>query len=210
MSIPQTKIFPNLTRLLMAWEIAEFGWEIGEHTYGRPTVLEAGAAALRIGRYCSIASDVVMVLANHRMDLVTTYPFKTLSHLWPSAAAGEDDHASHGDIVIGDDVWIGTGAMILSGSDIGTGAVVAARSVVRGVVPPYAIVAGTPARVMRRRFDDDTVARLLATAWWSWPEDKLGAYLPLMLGTDIHAFLARAEAERDGGEPSPEGHPPTP
>ncbi len=195
MSIPQTKIFPNLTRLLLAWEIAEYGWEIGDHTYGKPTILEAGAAGVRIGRFCSIASDVVMVLANHRMDLVTTYPFKTLSHLWPTAAEGEDDHASHGDITIGDDVWIGTGAMILSGSDIGSGAVIAARSVVRGVVPPYAIMAGTPAGLVRKRFDDDVIARLLKTAWWSWPDDKIRAHLPTMLRTDIRHFLDRAEGD---------------
>lgn len=195
MSVPKTKVFPNLTRLLLAWEIAEYGWEIGEYTYGKPTVLEAGSAALKIGRFCSIASQVVLILANHRMDLVTTYPFKTLSHLWPSAAEGEDDHVSNGDIIIGDDVWIGTGATILSGSTIGSGAVIAARSVVRGVVPPYAIMAGTPGRMIRMRFDDDVIARLLKIAWWSWPEDKIRTHLPTMLSTDVRAFLAQSEAE---------------
>ncbi len=191
--IPVTKVFRDLTRLHFAWAIEEFGWRIGEHSYGRPLVLEQDIAKLLIGRFCSIGPEVTIVLGNHRTDLVTTYPFKTLSHLWPEAAAGADDHDSKGDVVLHNDIWIGAKATILSGAEIGSGAVVAAGAVVRGTVPPYAIVAGNPARVTRMRFEAPVVERLLRAAWWDWDEARLRAALPLLLSQDIEAFLQDAE-----------------
>ena len=193
--IPVTNVFSQLTRLHLAWHIEEFGWRIGDHSYGRPSLLDPECAALTIGRFCSIGPEVTIVLGNHRTDLVSTYPFKTLSHLWPEAAAGEDDHEARGDVVLHNDIWIGAKATILSGAEIGSGAVVAAGAVVRGVVPPYAVVAGNPARVVRSRFDEATVARLLAAAWWDWDDVKLRTALPLLLSRDIEAFLGAAEGD---------------
>ncbi len=189
-----TNVFHALTRFHLAWQIEQWGWEIGDHTYGLPKLIDSQYARLRIGRFCSIGPNVTMVFGNHRTDLVTTYPFKTLSHLWPTAAEGEDDHETRGDIVIGNDVWIGANCLILSGAEIGSGAVVAGAAVVRGTVPPYAIVAGNPARIVRRRFDPPTIERLLRAAWWDWDDELLRERLPLLMSSDIAAFLDRAES----------------
>jgi len=97
-------------------------------------------------------------------------------------------------VVIGNDVWIGTEAFILSGVKIGDGAVIAARTVVTKDVPPYAIVAGNPARIVKMRFDDETVARLLAIQWWTWDNTRIEKALPLLLNSDMEAFLLAAES----------------
>jgi len=188
------KVFPALTRLKFAWQIEEWGWKIGAHTYGTPRIIDAAYSSLQIGNYCSIGPDVSIVLGNHRTDLVTTYPFKTLSHLWPTARDGEDDHESRGDVVIGNDVWFGGGCLILSGARIGSGSVIAGHAVVGGNVPPYAVMAGVPAKVVRYRFDKKTIARLLKVAWWDWDEQRLREHLPLLMSTDINAFLDAAES----------------
>ena len=102
--------------------------------------------------------------ANHRRDGISTYPFATFDGMdptRPSPAAGDTP-----DTVIGHDVWIDTRATILPGAQIGSGVIVGAGAVVGGIVPDYAVVAGSPARIVRRRFDDATVARLLRIAWW--------------------------------------------
>jgi virginiamycin A acetyltransferase len=192
---PTAKVFSALTRLHFAWEIEEWGWDIGDHTYGQPRVLDPEFSKLRIGRFCSIGPNVTIVLGNHRTDLVTTYPFKTLAHLWPTAASGEDDHTAKGDVVIHDDVWIGANSMIRSGTEIGPGAVIAGHAVVGGQVPPYAIMAGNPARITRYRFDEPTIDRLLKVAWWNWDEALLRERLPLLMSEDIRGFLDQVEGE---------------
>ena len=135
-----------------------------------------------------------LIVANHATDRVTTYPFAALRRIWPSAPEDGSDHAGDG-IVIGNDVCIGQGAVILPGARIGDGAIVGAAAVVASTVPPYAVVVGNPARVVRRRFDDDTVTRLLAVRWWDWPDATVDRFIPLLLGGDVQAFLARAEAD---------------
>jgi acetyltransferase-like isoleucine patch superfamily enzyme len=193
-------LFDDLTRFHLAREIERWGWSIGAHIYGAPRVLEAGLAGLTIGRFCSIGPSVTIALGNHRTDLVTTYPFRAIAGIvgggpWAPALEAGPDHDSRGDVVIGDEVWLGANSTVLSGVTIGTGAVVGAGAVVRRDVPPYAIVTGNPAAILRHRFDEATVARLLRTNWWAWPDARIAAYLPLILGTDIAAFLERAEAE---------------
>lgn len=126
---------------------------------------------LRIGRYCSIAPCEIFLGGNHRTEWVSQYPFATRLGL-PGA---ERETSSRGDVMIGNDVWLGHGCTIMSGVEIGHGAVIAARAVVTKAVRPYAIAAGNPAREIRRRFNDTTVDRLLELGWWDWPEHRIRA-----------------------------------
>jgi acetyltransferase-like isoleucine patch superfamily enzyme len=167
-------------------------YDIGEYTYGSPRILSYGEGArLQIGSYCSIAVEVQIFLGGeHRPDWVTTYPFPPLSGDWPEARGIEGTPATKGDVVIGNDVWIGHGATILSGVTIGDGAVVGAMAVVAKDVPPYAIVVGNPARVVKVRFDEATVARLLEIKWWEWPEARIRENIRLLCSDRIEQFIA--------------------
>jgi len=168
--------------------------EVGRGTYGNPKVRSWGeGAALKIGAFCSIAEDVTILLGGeHRMEWVTTYPFNVK---WDAARHITGHPVTRGDVVIGNDVWIGFGAMILSGVTIGDGAVIGARTLVMKNVPPYAIAAGHPAVVVRKRFDDATIDRLLKIRWWDWPDEKIERFLPRLLNSDLEAFLAATESE---------------
>lgn len=189
-------IFDLLLCYTRAYEIEKWGWEIGEHTYGAPgspIVIETEFANLKIGKYCSIAREVLMILGNHRVDTVTTYPFKALCGFWPESVDSTDDHSTKGDIVIGNDVWIGARANIMSGVTIGTGAVIATAAVVTKDVPPYAIVGGNPARIIKYRFSEKIIERLLAVAWWDWPEEMIRERMKLLMSDDIENFLQAFE-----------------
>jgi len=165
---------------------------VGDYSYGDPEIRHWGEdARLSIGRYCSFARGVTVFLGgNHRADWVTTYPFSALPKLWPEAAGIAGHPATNGDVVIGNDVWFGDGAAVLSGVTIGNGAVVGARALVTRDVPAYGIVGGNPARLIRRRFTEEIAAALEAIAWWDWPEDKVRAEMPRLLGGDIAGFVA--------------------
>jgi acetyltransferase-like isoleucine patch superfamily enzyme len=185
--------FRRQTKLALYAQMKKYGWSIGEHTYGSPTVLELESAKLTIGRFTSIAPEVTIVLGDHRTDTVTTYPFKALRKHWHTAVDVESDHTSKGDVVIGNDAWIGQGVTILSGVTIGDGAVVAARSVVTKDVPAYGVVAGNPARLIRHRFDETTIARLQALRWWDWPQEEIDAAIPLLTAPDLERFFEWAQ-----------------
>ena len=150
---------------------------------------------LRIGKFCMIASGVEFILngANHLTSAVSAYPFAVFGHDWQSAMAGKA-YPTKGDTVIGNDVWLGYRAAILPGVTIGDGAIIGAYSVVTKDVPPYSIVGGNPAQLLRPRFDAPTTQRLLALKWWDWPTEKITRYVSLLTG-DPEAFLAAAEAE---------------
>ncbi len=179
----------SLTKKHLSDKISAFGWNIGDHTYGKPTVLEPKMASLTIGKFCSIAGEVVIILGNHKIDTVSTYPFKTLSKHWPGARALEvKDHFTNGDVIIGNDVWIGHGATVMSGISIGDGAVIAANTLVNKDVPPYAIVGGTPAKIIRYRHDNDIITSLLNIQWWNWTDEDIDRALPYLLG-DIKKFI---------------------
>ena len=184
---------PWHTHAHLRWGIDAHGWRVGDHTYGHPTIVDGEYGSLSIGRYCSIAGDVRIVIANHLIDTVTTYPFASLAYLWPSAPDdGRADHAGTG-VVIGHSVWIGQGALILPGARVGDGAIVGAGAVVAKPVAPYAVVVGNPARVTRIRFAAAIVERLLAVRWWDWPDERVDAFVPRLLSGDILGFLEAAE-----------------
>ena len=150
---------------------------------------------LIIGKFCAIAEGARFIMngANHAMSGFSTYPFNIFGHGWEE---GFDESTwkreIRGDTVVGNDVWIGMEAVIMPGVNIGHGAIAAAKAVVTHDVPPYAIVAGNPAKVVKTRFDQRTVDRLLALAWWDWPVDKIGRNLNAIRGADIKALEAAA------------------
>jgi acetyltransferase-like isoleucine patch superfamily enzyme len=165
---------------------------IGAHSYGMPTIrrFQGDTATVQIGKYCSLADgSVFMVGGNHRTDWITTYPLRIMLGL-PGALT--DGHpTSKGDIIVGNDVWIGADARILSGVEIGDGAVIGASSVVATDVRPYAIFAGNPAREIRRRFSDRTVEELRRTAWWDWPDELVRDRVEYLCDPHVEAFLTR-------------------
>ncbi len=195
----------NLTRLHLATIAARHGFAIGDHSYGRPKIRFAETGrALTIGRFCSFADKVEILLGgNHRTDWASTFPFAAFAERWPGAAAvGAAYHRSRGGVAIGSDVWVGSGALILSGVTVGHGAVVAARAVVTRDVAPFGIVAGNPARPIRARFDEATVASLLETAWWDLPDGDIARLVPLLQSADIGELVAAVRTLRAGSSGS--------
>ncbi len=130
---------------------------------------------LRIGRFCAIATGATFLMsgANHPMRGISTYPFAVFERGWRKGYENELESGSRGDIVIGNDVWIGLRATILPGITVGDGAIIGAQAVVSRDVRPYAIVAGNPAREVKRRFDDATIDSLLEIRWWDWDIAKI-------------------------------------
>ncbi len=182
----------NETRLHLARLAGRYGFSIGAYSYGRPKVrFPESGRKLTIGRYCSIADRVEILLGgDHRLDWASTYPFAAMRGHFPEAEAPADYHTSRGDVAIGHDVWLGSGCMILSGVNVGHGAVVAARAVVTRDVPAYAVVAGNPAKVVRHRFPPEVVQALVAAAWWDRPPAEVSRLVPLLQGDRIDALLA--------------------
>jgi virginiamycin A acetyltransferase len=167
-------------------------YQIGNYTYGRPQILQWGeGTTLTIGRFCSISTGAQILLGgNHRMDWATTYPFPAF---FAQHANIKGYAPSKGNVSIGNDVWIGFDAIVLSGVSVGDGAVIAAKAVCTKDVPPYAIVAGNPARIVRYRFDEDIIAALLKIRWWDWPIQDVHNAMPLLLQTDIGKFIEWCE-----------------
>ena len=150
---------------------------------------------LKIGKFCSIAcgAKFLFTSGNHSMQSFSTYTFPIFYEEWGlDGKAIRSAWDNKGDIVLGNDVWIGYEAVILSGVTIGDGAIVGARAVVTKDVPPYTIVAGVPARPIRKRFDEETIAKLQALRWWDWDEEKIKRCIPAIQSGDIDA-LERAK-----------------
>lgn len=138
---------------------------------------------LTIGKFCSLACGVrfLFTSANHTLHSLSTYPFPIFFEEWgldPRNIRTAWDN--RGDIVVGNDVWIGYEAVILSGVTIGDGAIIGTRAVVTKDVPPYTIVGGVPAKPIRKRFDDETIRRLERLRWWDWDEERIARCLPAL------------------------------
>ena len=198
---------------------------IGDYTYyddpddpeafERENVLYAfGSERLVIGKYCALASGVRFIMAggNHPTAGVSTFPFAIFGGDWAKDTTDLIyDLPSRGDTVVGNDVWFGYRAMVMPGVRIGDGAIIAAGAVVSRDVPPYSIVAGNPARVVRTRFAEADVDRLLRSAWWDWPVALVSAHArTIMAGTPAeiehiarqHGLL-RDEVMKTGAQPEP-------
>ena len=146
---------------------------------------------LIIGKFCSIAcgAKFMFTSGNHSMQSLSNYTFPIFFDEWELdpkdiCDAGENK----GDTVIGNDVWIGYEAVIMQGVKIGDGAIIGARAVVTKDVPPYTIVAGVPARIIRRRFDEETITKLESIRWWNWDYEKIKRYIPFIQKGDIAAL----------------------
>lgn len=135
---------------------------------------------LIIGKFCSIACGTKFLFngANHTLQSLSTYPFPVLAGEWDLQVPVTDAWDNKGDIVIGNDVWIGFEAVIMAGVTIGDGAIIASRAVVTKDVEPYSIVGGVPAKPIRKRFSEEKIAELLEMKWWDWSEEEIQQRLP--------------------------------
>jgi acetyltransferase-like isoleucine patch superfamily enzyme len=166
---------------------------MGRHSYGSPRVqaYAGNDARARVGAFCSIGADVEFLLGGyHHPEWVSTFPARIMLGL--PGAFEDGQPTTRGDVVVGNDVWIGRGAKILSGVTVADGAVVGAYAVVTRDVRPYGIVVGNPAREVRRRFDDVRVDALLASRWWEWPLERIVESVPLLCSPQVDAFLERS------------------
>lgn len=141
---------------------------------------------LIIGKFCQIASGVTFVMngANHQMNAASTYPFYIMNG-WEQELPAITDLPIKGDTVVGNDVWIGQNATILPGVHIGDGAIIGLGSVVSSDVEPYTVVAGNPARTIRKRFDDELTALLLKLEWWNKEVDEIQRLIPLLTDSNL-------------------------
>jgi virginiamycin A acetyltransferase len=142
---------------------------------------------LIIGKFCAVATGVKFIMngGNHNIQDFPSYPFAIFSGDWRERLPADYAFPSRGDTVVGNDVWLGYDSLIMPGVKIGDGAIVASRSVVTKDVPPYHIVGGNPARVLRARFDAATIQALLEIRWWDWDAAKITRNLAAICGTDI-------------------------
>jgi acetyltransferase-like isoleucine patch superfamily enzyme len=163
---------------------------VGEFTYsdGLPVIRHFGEKAqLRIGKFCSIATNVFIYLGgNHRIDWISTYPFNLR---FREALHIKGHPATKGDVIIGNDVWIGDSAVILSGITVGDGAVIGANAVVTKNVSAYSIVAGNPAREVKKRFTEEEIEILLKIKWWDWSIQKIIEHVEMICSNNIKQFL---------------------
>jgi virginiamycin A acetyltransferase len=145
---------------------------------------------LIIGKFCSIACGAKFIFnsANHTLKSLSSYPFPIFYEEWDSTMNVCEAWDNKGDIIIGNDVWIGFEAVIMSGVHIGDGAIIGTRALVTKDVPPYAIVGGIPAQIIRKRFEDSIIEDLLKIQWWNWSTEKIFEKLTAIKSGDIVAL----------------------
>ena len=205
MAIPEKQIYPRTgdkQTIYLKNVITNKNIQVGDYTMyndfvNDPTLFEKNNVLyhyeinhdrLIIGKFCSIACGARFILnsANHTLKSLSTYPFPLFFEEWEldrkNVARSWDNK---GDIVIGNDVWIGYEAIILSGVTIGDGAIIASRAVVTEDVPPYTIVGGVPAKAIRKRFSEQTISHLLKIKWWDWTKERITQNIDAIQSGDI-------------------------
>lgn len=150
---------------------------------------------LIIGKFCAIARGVTFIMngANHKMSGFSTYPFSIFGNGWEKVLPKQGELPYKGDTIIGNDVWIGYDVTIMPGINIGDGAIIGTKSVVTRDVPPYSIVGGNPAQILKYRFAEDTISHLLQIQWWNWSAEKITAHLEAIVNSDLDALLKANE-----------------
>lgn len=176
---------------------------VGDFTYFADTDFESHVThhydfigdKLIIGKFCQIAAGVEFVMngANHQMNAATTYPFYIFG-TWEQSAPAQSDLPLKGDTVIGNDVWIGQNATILPGVHIGDGAIIGANAIVSSNVAPYTIVAGNPAKLIRKRFDNELTTLLLKFKWWDKSVEEINSLIPFLTCSDLKKVKAELKA----------------
>ena len=141
---------------------------------------------LLIGKFCALAAKTKFIMASsfHKLDGLSTFPFCILGHGWEEQM-DPTKFPNKGDTIVGNDVWFGYDSTIMPGVTIGNGAVIGSKSLVTKDVPPYTIVGGNPAKIIRQRFDDKTIEKLLKIKWWDWDREKITKNIKYIIGTDI-------------------------
>lgn len=149
-----------------------------------------GVDRLIIGSFCSIGSGAAFIMAGnqgHRHDWISTFPFFWMAEV-PAFAGAENGYRPAGDTIVGNDVWIGSEAIIMPGVKIGDGAVIGTRALVTRDVEPYAIVGGNPSKPIRMRFGESEIAMLQELKWWDWSDDHLHEAMPILTSGNVHAL----------------------
>jgi virginiamycin A acetyltransferase len=182
LNLPYTRNFSNYTK-----------YSVGKYTYGAPIVKDwHQGTTLQIGDFCSIAENVTILLGgNHPVDWISSFPFGVIFEEFKNRYYDCPKKLSKGDVIIGNDVWIGINATILSGVTIGDGAIVAANAMVAKNVEPYTIVGGNPAKILKKRFSDESISKLLEIKWWNWDLSKIEENLDLIISDKIELFIER-------------------
>jgi len=157
---------------------------IGKYTYGLPKIYRLeDSSQIQIGKFCSIANDVRIFLdGEHETNNISTYPF---GYFKGFTTKKRHITKSKGEVIIGNDVWIGYGVTILSGVKIGDGAILGACSLITKDVLPYTIVGGVPAKIIKKRFNDKTIKKLLEIKWWNWSDQKIQNNIEILKNNNI-------------------------
>jgi acetyltransferase-like isoleucine patch superfamily enzyme len=168
--------------------------ELGKYTYGGPTVhLNGPDNKLTVGKFCSIAGNVnIWCGGNHNTNWVTTYPFGHIFQDKFNKFNGAGHPSTKGGVDIGNDVWIGQNVTIMSGVKIGDGCVIANNSHVVKNAEPYSLIGGNPAKLIKYRFTQEQIEKLLEIKWWNWADDKINEFTPLLCNNNIDEFIKSA------------------
>ena len=176
-------------------EIKEGLLKCGKFSYGSPKIHRWGnKGKILIGSFCSFGPNIDIYMgADHRFDFITTSPLGADTFNNAFSKAHKNFLLDRGDLIIGNDVWVGAESKIFSGIEIGTGAIIGAGSVIRKNIEPYTIVYGNPAKEISKRFNEKIIKRLLDSEWWNLNDDNINELSNLLLSNNVDSFLAKVD-----------------